>query len=140
MMVRKKWDRIRVSTDMNGDVGKTKQSMKKDCDINVILGRYAKGQVVDHVAKYNGQYGDFSAMSFQDAMNVVAKAQEAFADLDSSVRKRFGQSPSAFLDFAMDPANAPEMVKMGLMKAPQAPPGAPPASSGGSGGTTHGST
>lgn len=97
-------------------VGRTKQSFKKDCDINVIMGKYAKGQVVDHLAKWEGSFGDFPAMEFQEAMNLTVKAQEMFDDLDSSVRKRFGNNPFEFLQFANDPKNIDELRKLGLAK------------------------
>lgn len=103
--------------------GRTKQSFKDDCDINKILGRYAKGGVINHLAKYEGTYGVFDPMEFRDAMEIVRHATEMFEDLDSSIRKRFGQDPKAFLDFVQEVddkgnlKNIDEMRKMGLARA-----------------------
>ena len=48
-------------------------------------------------------------------------AQEQFAALDAAVRSRFDNDPAKFLEFTADPANADEMVKMGLAVAKPAP-------------------
>ena len=97
---------------------RTKQSCKDECDIKFIISRYERTGIVTHQSKYQGQYGDFEPFDFHDAMNVVARASEMFAELPSAVRKKFGNDPGAFLDFATDPANAGELQKMGLGREP----------------------
>ncbi|QXP08056.1 MAG: internal scaffolding protein [Arizlama microvirus] len=47
-------------------------------------------------------------------MNIVALANEQFANLSAHVRKRFQNDPQEFLQFTSDPENLPEMVKLGL--------------------------
>lgn len=124
--VRNKFDRIAVRADRDPDAKvRVKQSFRKDCDINLLMGRYAKGQVVDHLAKWEGSFGDFPAMDFQQAMDLVAKAQEMFDDLPSEVRSRFANSPTEFLTFAneVDAAgklkNLDELRRLGLAKPAQ---------------------
>lgn len=102
-------------------VSRTKQSFKKDCDINFILAQFIKGRQVDHLAKYGGKYGVVDAVDFHQAMNIVATAQEMFSDLPSDVRMRFSNDPGAFFNFARNPENLDEMRKMKL-----APPAAVP--------------
>lgn len=121
VIVRNKFDReaVRYSTPP-GTKPRVKQAFKKDCDINLIMGRYAKGQIVDHLAKWEGTYGDFPAQDFQEAMGIVAKAQEMFNDLDSAIRIRFANDPAQFLAFAQDEKNLPEMRKLGIAK-PEVP-------------------
>lgn len=125
---------VRVDCGVDPDTGEvvpslTKQSMKKDCDINVIMGRYLKSGQVDHLAKHGGHYGDFPAQTFHEAMNTVRKAEEMFADLDSAIRKRFHNDPAEFLEFVQarnedgGATNFTEMVKLGLA-VPQAAPAA----------------
>lgn len=97
-----KFDRRPVRKDFTGVVSRTKQSFKRDCDINVILGKYAKGQVVDHLAKWEGSFGEFPAMDFREAMELTRQAQEMFADLPSEVRKRFANDPGLFLEFTQE--------------------------------------
>lgn len=100
-----------------GDVGLTDQSQAKDCDVNEILKRFEKtGQLPDMI-QADPQYGDFSnAPDYHAAMDICVKAQEQFDALDAHVRKRFGNDPAMFLEFATDPANQEELIKMGLAK------------------------
>lgn len=114
--VRNRFSRPSVGLDCSDSVDMTKQSFKDECDINFIMGKYAKGQVVDHLAKYQGNYGFVEAATLHDMMNIVTVAQTMFNDLESEVRLRFGNSPEAFLAFAQDEKNLPELRKMGLAK------------------------
>lgn len=102
-----------------GGEGKSraKQSFKKDCDINVIMGRYLKSGNIDHLAKHGGSYGFASVLTFHEAMNVVRKAEEMFLDLSSELRRKFHNDPAVFLEFVQNPVNLPEMRKLGLAKA-----------------------
>lgn len=90
---------VGLAADVSGGQG-AKQSFKKECDINYIMGRYAKGQVVDHLAKHQGQFGFAPCMTFHEAMTAVRAAEEMFMDLDSAIRKRFNNDPGEFLAFA----------------------------------------
>lgn len=122
--VRNKFMTERVKFVPDPDVKtRTKQQFAKDCDINFLMGRYAKGIPVDHLAKWEGSFGDFPAMDFQEAMNLVAGAQEMFADLPSDVRARFANSPFEFLRFTQELApdgkslaNIDELRKLNLAK------------------------
>lgn len=99
------------------DVSLTKQAFKEDCDINNIFKRWKKDAVVTHLNRYQGRYEDVSgAESYQDSLNAVMAADEAFSSLPASIRKRFENDPGKFLDFALDESNLDEMVKMGLAK------------------------
>ena len=63
----------------------------------------------------NARYGDFSQVTdYQNSLNVVKHAQDQFAALSSTVRKRFDNDPAKFLEFATDPSNLSEMVSLGL--------------------------
>lgn len=98
--------------------GLTKQSMKKDCDINFIVKQFQKTGVVEHAARYNGDYGAFeNAPNFHEAMNIVAEANSMFESVPSNVRTQFDNDPGKFLAFATDPANRDGLVELGLAKA-----------------------
>lgn len=100
---------------VSSGVDRTKQSFKEQTDINHIMGRYLKSGNVDWTSKYPGTFGELEPQTFHEAMNVVAKAKEMFADLPSEVRKRFGNEPGEFLKFMNDPANLDEMRKLKLV-------------------------
>lgn len=108
-------DRVREAPD--GET-LTKQYFKDECDINLILARYNKTQVLEHVSSISGDFLDTSPSDFQESMNLVLAAKADFALLPAEVRKRFGHSPREFFEFASDPSNSDELVKLGLATAP----------------------
>jgi len=116
---------------------RTKQSHAQDCDINNILSQYIKTGTFNAnlIDKHQKMYGDFSGHDFEEAQNLIAKAQSLFEELPAIVRNRFNNSPAQFLDFAGDEKNMTEMVEMGLANAPQPEanteekPAAPPVTS-----------
>lgn len=107
--------------------GRTKQSMKRECDINVIMAKYQRTGVIEHRNDLGGNYGDATGIELQEAMNLVIQAQETFNGLPSSIRKRFGNSPTEFMDFIHNPENEAEARKLGLLNPlPPAEPAAEP--------------
>lgn len=108
-------ERRRVQFETTGE-SMTRQSHKKECDINVIVSRFNKDGVVTHIAKHGGSYGDVTGADYRTMMNQVVRAQEMFDELPSEVRKRFGNDPATFLDFVQDEKNLEELRKMGLAK------------------------
>lgn len=101
--------------DEEGDQPGAVQSFKDECDINNIMAKFQRTGALEWVQKYEGQYGDVTGISFDKAMETVLKAQEMFDDLPSSVRDRFMNSPSAFLEFLGDESNRAEAEKLGLV-------------------------
>lgn len=118
-------ERTRVAVTFT-QPSRTKQAHKDECDINRILARYKQTGVVEHLNRFQGDYGDLVAVDYQTAMNTVIEAQNAFNVLPASVRKRFANDPAEFLAFVSDPANKNEMVEMGLANRPADPVFVPP--------------
>ena len=101
----------------------TQQAFKQETDINYILRQYDKTGLITHVNKAAAQYGDFTEVNeYQESLNRVIAAQDAFMELPSAIRKQFGNDPGAFFEFATNPDNLDAMVKMGLAEAPIIPP------------------
>ena len=95
--------------------GMTEQHHKQDCDINYILKKYDRTGLITHVNTATAQYGDYTEVNeYQESLNMVIAAQASFMELPSEIRKRFGNDPGSFFEFATNPENADEMVKMGL--------------------------
>jgi len=103
-------------------VGRTKQKTGVEHDINKLVARYQKtGDVatlgLDHQGMLIGvaNVGDFHACQSR-----VLAAQDAFASLPSTVRKRFGNSADAFMDYmsSLGPDTMDEAVKLGLVNKP----------------------
>jgi len=98
-----------------GEISLTQQNMAADTDINNILAKYRSTGVLTHVAKYAGQYGDFSAVpDYQPGLEMVIAAEDMFMSLPSSIRDRFHNDPAQFIDFATDEKNIDELRSMGL--------------------------
>lgn len=114
----------RVSTVIEGPA-LTKQAHKGECDINLIMSRYERQGVIDHLNRFGGNYGDFTMApsSYHEALEIVRRAGEMFMDLPAKVRARFDNDPGTFVEFAEDPANLGELRELGL--APAAPASAP---------------
>lgn len=100
------------------DDGKTQQSFKDEVDINTIVRRFGlTGEMPQNFAMPVS--GDFtSAMSFQESMNLVVQAQEAFMTLPAEMRDRFGHDPARLISFLEDEKNRDEAVKLGLVSLP----------------------
>jgi phage internal scaffolding protein len=106
----------------------TEQAHKDAVDIKKIIQQYDRTGLITHVNKSVAAYGDFTAVNeYQQSLDIVNKAQEAFNEIPSNVRKKFGNDPGAFFEFATDPKNHEELVEMGLAhpkqggSAPEAP-------------------
>lgn len=95
---------------------RTDQSHQSSCDIDVIIRKHAQTGLLTHVNRHHGDYSDFSNLpqSYHDSFNQVLLAQESFNSLPALIRKRFDNDPGLFLTFVGDPANAQEMVNLGL--------------------------
>ncbi|AXH74590.1 MAG: internal scaffolding protein [Microviridae sp.] len=94
----------------------TKQAFKDECDVNNILKKYNKTQLLTHINKQKGQYGDFSNVAdYHSALNAVQSAQESFLGLPASVRQKFMNDPSQFMAFVNDSKNMDEAISLGLI-------------------------
>ncbi len=99
--------------------GRTKQSFRDECDIDLIMQRAARGGTISHLNKYEGVYADYSDFDFFEHMQQLTKGREIFDDLPAEVRKEFGQSPAEFFAYVNDPANIKELAtKLPALAAP----------------------
>ncbi len=63
-------------------------------------------------------YGDFTEVGdLQSAFDTVKRASDLFMSLPSDVRSRFDNDPVKLMDFAQNPDNFDEGVKLGIFKA-----------------------
>lgn len=123
MFINKAFPRISVqrgTADHPFDPCITVQDEKDNCDVNKIVARFQRNEVISHVAKYEPQYGDFRGDDYKSAMDTITRANTMFAELPSSARNRFNNDPAAFLDFVQKEENIAEMENMGLTTAPKA--------------------
>jgi len=113
--------------DCSGDPGKTDPSAAKDADINNIVATYHKTGVFPG-ASGPALFADVSdAPTYQDALQVIINAENAFMALDAKTRKRFDNDATRMLEFLEDPKNRSEAAALGMLK-PEAPSPSPAAS------------
>lgn len=116
------FDEVRRTDDYGLDCGDeriTEQEHKDECDINNILKKYQTTGLIEHVAKYQGDYHDCIGVGdYLEAQQKIVHAQEMFASLPSQIRERFANEPSQFLEFVQNEDNKDEMIKLGLMNPP----------------------
>lgn len=103
--------------------GRTKQSFKNECDVNLLMARYMKtGILGDGLEPPPPRYMDVSdSMDFQDAMNFVAEATGQFYELPATLRARFNNNPGELLSFLDNPYNLQEGIALGLIRDPNTP-------------------
>jgi len=122
MKILKFGDRNRTK-QIVGEESRTQQHLAAETDVNAIMRKYEKTGVLTHVARYAGEYGDFSGVpDYQTGLNMVMAADEMFSSLPARIRDRFNNDPARFIAFATDAKNLEELQKMGLAPTPAPPP------------------
>jgi len=125
--------RLEVGLDTGTDTV-VQQHFKDECDVNKIMARFKVSGQLPQVQAKPAEYLDCSLLTgYQESLHIVEEARRLFYSIPSEIRSRFDNNPQRFVDFASDPANLPQLVELGLAKAPPAPPALPdpPAPGGG---------
>lgn len=113
---------IRVRPDGSLDIGTvndepslTEQQYKDSCDINLIMKKYQLTGEITHLRRQQGMYADLTNVpSYQEALDLVIKAQDAFDTLPGAFRQELGNDPAKFLEWIHDPKNSERAIEMGL--------------------------
>lgn len=87
----------------------TEQHHRKDVDTSSIVERWYRTGVPPTHARQNGWYGVVPQIDYQQAQNLVIRAEQTFAGLPATVRAQFDNDPGEFLKFAADPENENEI-------------------------------
>lgn len=123
-----------ASAYVETEKGRTVQAEKDQSDINVILRNFGvTGMLPQRVAP--PLPADFiDIIDYRSALDAIRAADSAFLSFPAAVRSQFGNDPAAFVDFAGDPKNLPQLVEWGLAPAKSggsAAPGGTPAATAG---------
>lgn len=104
---------------------RTKSQFARDLDMNVIVKRYTQG--IMPPTRGGGRYLDNTVLpqDYQQAMDIIIRAQSAFSGLPANIRDRFSNRPELMLEFLNDPANKAEGQKLGLFAPDPVPPKEP---------------
>lgn len=104
--------RVRVRAVNKGKC-MAQQQFRDSQDINIIMKKY--NNQMANIPDFSGEYADLTTFKFEDEMNKISRAEEAFAGLPSEIRTRFDNRPGKLLQFLDDPNNYDEAVKMKLV-------------------------
>lgn len=97
----------------------TRQEFKDDCDINFILAKFENQQFEDIVTRNPQQprFENFIGIpDFDESLNQIINAQNAFEELPAKLRDRFDNKPAKLLQFMQDPMNREEGIRLGLFE------------------------
>jgi len=109
------------------DPSKAIQSAKEECDLNVIVKKYLRTGELPNARQ--SAYIDLSGLpNYQEALNTVIAAEEAFYSLPAEVRREFDNDPTKLVSFVADNKNYAKAVELGLI--PRKPLPAPPKAAG----------
>lgn len=107
----------RKFTTNTGAVSRTKQSFKDECDVNVVMRRFANNGQLPQTNPQTPTFGDFfNAPSYLDAQVHVLNAIADFEALPARVRKACNNDPAQFLTMVQDPDRKEELIELGLME------------------------
>lgn len=96
---------------------RTVSYFKKECDINEIVNRWMSTGVLDHQERRQPKYIDcIDPIDYQEALDVLYRAEEQFEDLPVHIRDRFHHDPLKLLEFVDDDSNYDEAVQLGLVE------------------------
>lgn len=110
-----KYDPPVVEGISTSPISNVQQHFKDDCDINKLIKRFTNGGQIPQRDPSLYSFGDFTAIDYQSALDVVMLADEQFGTLPAEVRERFGNNPAKLLGFLEDENNREEAVKLGLV-------------------------
>lgn len=104
---------FKVAT-VNDKPSLTQQSDASETDINVIVARYTKTGQLPQIQD-GARWGDFSEVNdYRSALDRITELKAAFYEIPAAIRDKFDNDPAKFCEFAENPDNVDEMVKMGL--------------------------
>lgn len=106
---------------LNEGESQTQQQFKDECDVNLQMQKYMKTGQFTHLSKSRGFYADMTVFpkDYQDALEIVRGADQAFENLPSDLRSRFDNDPQKLIEFLGDSSNRDEAVNLGLLEKTQ---------------------
>lgn len=88
----------------------------KRLDTANIIAKYFENGIITHTREASARYIDATQVtSFQEAMNIKLRADEAWNGLSPELRKQF-DTRQEFVEFCLNEKNADKLREMGLIK------------------------
>jgi phage internal scaffolding protein len=116
MAIRTAYDAPKKVMTFTDEESMTKQSFKRECDINHIIAKYEKTGSISHFRASEPFYGNFESVDdYHTALQKINESRAYFEALPAKVRSRFGNDVGAFLEFAINEENLSEMQDLGII-------------------------
>lgn len=94
----------------------TRQDMADECDINILMKKYEQTGLFPQPQGRQPFYVDATDLpTYQEALNMIMAADDAFNALPASIRREFDNNPAKFVEFAEDPKNAQKLKEWGML-------------------------
>ena len=104
-----------------GMPSRAKQEFKGESDVNNIVAMYKKGSPLPLQIR-QGQFADVTQLGdYKTAVDALLEAEQVWATLPQTVKTAAGGTVASFLDFVNDPANADQLIELGLVAGPDVP-------------------
>lgn len=110
-----KYDPPVVEGIKTSPVSTVQQHFKDDCDINILVERFTRTGQLQQRNPEDYSFGDFSAVDYQSALDIIMLADEQFGTLPATVRERFSNNPAQLLHFLEQESNREEALRLGLI-------------------------
>ncbi len=95
--------------------GRAKQSMKDECNVNLIVANFVKTGMINHIQKGLPVFADVSEMTdYRTAIETVRGVEEYFAGLPAVVRARFENDAVGFMEYLESGADEKDLQALGL--------------------------
>lgn len=100
---------------VNDEPSMTQQQFAQDCDVNYIMEKFLKTGTITHLRREPGHYLDLTTLpDYQESLQTVINAQNAFMELDADIRLKFDNDPGKFIEYLADETKEEEHIKLGL--------------------------
>ncbi len=103
-----------TDTRITSGPGKAKQSMKDECDVNLIVARFTETGFMSHVSSGIPSFVDVSELTdYRSALEHVRSVTEYFAGFPAKVRAEFGNDAVAFMEYLESGATPEDLEALG---------------------------
>lgn len=97
------------------DATKAQQQFKDETDINVIVERFGITGELPKDVRAPAETDFWEVSNYQEALNQVTRAREAFMEMPAKIREEFNNDPGEFLAFVHNDKNKERAKEMGIL-------------------------
>lgn len=125
--VRNRFHRERVQFTVPDDEENfVQQQFADEVNINNVVEKFAKTGQIHYLNEGKPNYGIAEPITYEEALQTVIEAQDAFDELPAKVRERYNHDPAQFMKAVHTEGNEIELYDLGLLQSmPESHPNHP---------------